>query len=658
MAREAPRIGVYICHCGLNIAGVVNSKEVAEYAQTLPNVVVGKDYIYMCSDPGQAMIQEDIKEHKLNRVVVASCSPQMHEPTFRKVVEEAGVNRYLFEMANLREQCSWAHATEPKKAKEKAKDLVRMAVAKVRLLEALEKRMVDVAPSGLVIGGGVSGIQAALDLANRGFSVSLVEKSPYLGGRVTQLDRVFLTNEEATEILNPMMKELVSHPNIKVFINSEIEKLEGYIGNFKATLKRKPRYVTARCTACGKCAEVCPVEVPDEFNLGLSRRKAIYMPHKDAVPKIFTIDEAACTRCGECLKVCEPNAIVLDGKPETFEIDAGTIVVATGFDPYTPVGEYRYGEHKDIITQLQLERIMSRNGPTGGRLIQPSTGKEPSNVAFILCVGSRNPDRPYCSRVCCTSALKNALLFREQFPKAEVSILYRDIRAFGKGQEEYYGEARREGINFFKFSIEAPPKVFENENKQLTLLVSDQILGMPVEIPADLLVLVEAMTPRHDVADLASKLTISRSPDGFFREAHPKLRPLDTMSDGIYLAGVAQGPKNITESLIQASGAAARAAIPLSKGKVEVEPIVAVVDEELCRGCGRCEEVCPYNAIKLEEIEPFAGAPMNVARVNEVICKGCGACAVTCPTGAVTMKHFTDRQIRAMIKAAIGGLTR
>nr|MDO8133309.1 4Fe-4S binding protein [Candidatus Njordarchaeum guaymaensis] len=267
----------------------------------------------------------------------------------------------------------------------------------------------------------------------------------------------------------------------------------------------------------------------------------------------------------------------------------------------------------------------------------------------------RNPDRPYCSRICCTTALKNALLIKEQLPKAEVSILYRDIRAFGKGQEECYGEARSKGINFFKFSADNPPKVFEDENEHLTLLVNDQILGMPVEIPTDLLVLSEAMTPRHDATDLASKLTISRSPDGFFREAHPKLRPLDTMSDGIYLAGVAQGPKNITESLIQASGAAARAAIPLSKGRVEVEPIIAVVDEELCRGCGRCEEVCPYNAVKLEEIEPFAGAPMSVARVNEVICKGCGACAVTCPTGAITMKHFTDRQIRAMIKAAIGG---
>jgi len=655
MAREEPRIGVYICHCGLNIAGVVNSKEVAEYAQTLPNVVVGKDYIYMCSDPGQAMIQQDIKEHRLNRIVVASCSPQMHEPTFRRVVEEAGVNRYLFEMANLREHCSWAHATEPKKATEKAKDLVRMAVAKVRLLEPLEKRMVDVGPFGLVIGGGISGIQASLDLANRGFSVSLIEKSPYLGGRVAQLNRVFLTDEEATEILNPMMEELINHPKIKVFTNSEIEKLEGYIGNFKATVKRKPRYVTAKCTACGKCAEACPVEVPDELNLGLSKRKAIYMPHKDAVPRIFTIDEASCTRCGECLKVCEPNAIVLDSKPETFEIEAGTIVIATGFDPYMPVGEYRYGEHKDVITQLQLERIMSRNGPTGGRLIRSSTGKEPSNVTFILCVGSRNLDRPYCSRVCCTSALKNALLIKKQHPKTEVSVLYRDIRAFGKGQEESYGEARKEGINFFKFSLEDPPKVLENKNKQLTLLVNDQILGMPVEIPTDLLVLVEAMTPRQDAADLGSILTVSRSPDGFFREAHPKLRPLDTMSDGIYLAGVAQGPKNITESLIQASGAAARAAIPLSKGKVEVEPIVAVVDEELCRGCGRCEEVCPYNAIKLEEIEPFASAPMNVARVNEVICKGCGACAVNCPTGAITMKHFTDQQIRAMIKAAIGG---
>ena len=653
---EKPRIGVYICNCGLNIAGVVDVKEVAEYAKTLPDVVVAKEYIYMCSDPGQAMIQEDIKEHKLNRIVVASCSPQMHEPTFRKVVEEAGVNPYLFEMANLREQCSWAHAYQPKEATEKAKDLVRMAVAKSRLLQPLHARKVDVEPKALVIGGGVSGIRAALDLADRGFFVYLIENTPYLGGRVAQLNRVILTNEEASELLNPLLEAATTHPSIKVFTNSEVENVDGYIGNFEVTIKRKPRYVTAKCTACGKCVDVCPVEVPDKFNLGLSKRKAIYMTHRGAVPNIYSIDEANCTRCGECVKVCETKAIVLDNQPETSKVKAGTIIVATGFDPYMPVGEYRFRESKDVITQLQLERLLNKNGPTEGLLIQPSTGKEPNEVVFILCVGSRNPDRPYCSRVCCTAALKNAILIKKQHPKMDMFVLYRDIRAFGKGQEESYGEARELGVNFFKFLAEDSPKVFEkNETKQLHVLLNDPILGMPIEIPADLIVLVEAMTARTDAAELGSKLGISRTPDGFFREAHPKLRPLDTMSDGIYLAGVAQGPKDITESLIQASGAAGRAAIPLSKGKVEVEPIVAVVNEELCKGCGRCEEACEYKAIKVEEAEPSERVHALVAKVTEAQCKGCGACAVTCPTGAISMEHFTDKQINAMVIAAIGG---
>jgi len=654
--EEKPRVGVYVCSCGLNIAGVVDVEKVVEHAKTLPDIVVARNYVYTCSEPGQAMIREDIKKYQLNRVVVASCSPQMHEPTFRRVVEQEGLNPYLFEMANLREQCSWAHFNQPEEATEKAKDLVRMAVAKARLLHALEKREVEVEAKALVIGGGMTGIQAALDLADRGFHVYLVEKTPYLGGRVAQLNRVILTNEEALELLKPMLKAVIEHLDIEVFANSEIENVGGYIGNFEVTLNRKPRYVTAKCTACGKCADVCPVEVPDEFNLGLTKRKAIYMPYREAMPNIFSIDETNCTRCGECLKVCEANAIVLNNQPRNTKFQVGTIIIATGFDPYTPVNEYGFGEHENVITQLQLERLLSKNGPTDGRLIQPSAGTVPKSVVFILCVGSRSPSRPYCSRVCCTAALKNAMLIRRQYPETEVFILYRDIRAFGKGREEYHREARELGANFFKFSAEDPPRVYgKTGNKQLQILVDDRILGMPVEIPADLVVLAEAMTPRVDATELGSKLGVSRTPDGFFREAHPKLRPLDTMSDGIYLAGVAQGPKDITESLVQASGAAARAAIPLSKGKVEVEPIIAVVNEEFCRGCGRCEEVCPYNAIKLEQIEPFAGAPMNIARANEVVCKGCGACAVNCPTGAITMNHFTNKQINAMVTAAIGG---
>ena len=644
---EKPRVGVYVCSCGLNIGGVVDVEEVAKHAKTLPGVVVARNYVYTCSEPGQAMIREDIKNFKLNRVVVASCSPQMHEPTFRRVVEEEGLNPYLLEMANLREQCSWVHFNQPKKATEKAKDLVGMAVAKARLLHALDERVVEVKPKALVIGGGVTGIQSALDLANRGFHVYLVEKTPYLGGRAAQLNRVILTNEEALELLDPMLKALTEHPHIEVFTNSEIENVLGYIGNFEVTLNRKPRYVNAQCTACGKCSEVCPVEVPDEFNLGLAKRKAIYMPYKEAVPNIFSIDEANCTRCGECLKVCEAEAIVLDNKRKNAKFEVGTIVVATGFDPYMPVNEYGFGEHENVITQLQLERLLSKNGPTKGRLVVPSTDKVPKSVVFILCVGSRNPNRPYCSRICCAAALKNAMLIKKQLPETQIFVLYRDIRAFGKGQEVYYGEARELGINFFKFSAEDPPQIREkNENGQLQIFVNDPILGMSVEIPSDLTVLVEAMTPRQDTAKLGSTLGISRSPDGFFREAHPKLRPLDTSTDGIYLAGVAQGPKDITESLIQASGAASRAVIPLSKGKIEVEPIVAVIDEKVCSGCGTCVALCPYSAIKKDE--------RGIARVTEAMCKGCGTCAASCPERAIEIYHFTSEQIGAQALAALG----
>jgi heterodisulfide reductase subunit A len=644
--EEKPRIGCYICHCGLNIAGIVDVEKVSEATGKLPDVVISKHYVYMCSEPGQEMIKKDIKEHNLNRVIVASCSPQMHEPTFRSVVENGGINRYLFEMANLREQCAWAHSRDPIKATEKAKDILRMAVAKARLLQPLERREVQVKPQTLVVGGGITGIQAALELADRGFGVYLVEKSPYLGGRVSQLNRVILTNQRAAEILNPMLKALTSNPNVEVFTNTEIEKIGGYIGNFEIRVKRKPRFVAENCNLCKKCIDTCPVEVLDEFNFGLNNRKAIYIPYENAFPSIPTIDEANCTRCGKCVKVCEEKAISLDSKPEMEEFSVGTIIIATGYDPYLPINEYGFEEYKDVITQFQLERMLSSNGPTSGRLIQPSTEKVPKNVTFILCVGSRNQERPYCSRVCCSVALKNAMLIREEYPETQVSIIYRDIRSFSKGQEELYGKARMAGINFFRYLPEAPPKISKSE-ELIQVRVSDPTLGMIIEIPTDILVLVEAMTPRKDAAELGSKMGVTRTPDGFFREAHPKLKPLDTNSDGIYLAGAAQFPKDITECMVQASGAAARAAIPMSKGKVEVEPIVASVNEDLCIECGTCENICPYGAIKKGE--------EGKAKVTEILCKGCGACAASCPARAITIFHFTDEQILAQSLAAIGG---
>ena len=645
--EEEPRIGVYVCHCGLNIAGVVDVAKVVDAVKDLPNVVIARHYVYMCSDPGQNLIKEDIEKYKLNRVVVASCSPQMHEPTYRRLVESAGVNKYLFEMANLREQCSWVHAPWPERATEKAIDLVKMAIAKARRLKPLETRKVKVERAALIVGGGVSGVKAALDLAERGFKVYLVERKPYLGGRAVQINKVAITHQDALEIVSPMLEEVMKNPNITVLTNSEVEEFSGYIGNFEITVRKKPRFVNEKCTACGKCVEVCPVEVPDEFNLGLSNRKAIYIPYDQAYPRLYTIDPEACTKCGKCVEVCPENAINLDESEETVKFTVGTVILATGFDPYTPK-EYGYGTYKDVITQLQLERLLSPNGPTKGQLLRPSNGQKPRSVAFILCTGSRIPERPYCSRICCTVALKNATLIKKAYPDVDVFILYRDIRAFGKGHEEYYTEARRLGIMFFKYSIEEPPTV-EQSGESLRVKVKDQITGLPVELPADLVVLVEAITPSEGARDLGIKFGVSTTADGFFREAHPKLRPLDTLVEGVYIAGVAQGPKDITESIIQASGAASRASIPMAQGEVEIEPIYAVVDTFRCKGCGRCEEICEFGAVK---VEPDEHGVLH-AKVNEALCKGCGACSVRCPTGAIKVQHFRNDQILAMVTAAM-----
>jgi len=664
LEKEEPRIGVYICHCGTNIAGVVDVKDLAKYAATLPNVALAKNYLYMCSAPAQAMIKEDIKTHKLNRVIVASCSPRMHELTFRKVCEEGGVNPYLFEMTNIREQCSWVHTDQPEKATKKAKNLIHMSVAKARLLEPLQKREFGVVERALVLGAGIAGMRAALDLAQRGFEVYLVEKSPSIGGHVAQLHLLYPTGEEALEVLKLLMNEVVLNPKIKLFTNSEMSSVDGFIGNFKAKIKVNPRHVTEKCDVCGKCEEACPIEVPDEFNYGLDKRKAIYLVFRDAVPKRYIIDDKNCNKCGECAKICPKNAINFEEESQQVEADIGTIIVATGHDIYEPLeGEYGYRICDNVITQPQLERFLDKNGPTNGQII--FNGSTPKNVVFISCVGARQEPgiyKPlkedqklnrYCSRVCCTETLKNAIEMKERHPDTQVFYLYRDMRSFGRGHEEYYIKAGELRVFFIKYKGEEPP-IVSNNSKGTIVTVHDVLSGETLAIPADLVVLNVSIIPREDSCDVQTILKIPRGVDGFFQEAHAKLRPLDTPLDGIYLAGTTQGPKDITDSSAMGSAAAAKAVIPLARGKVEVEPTVAVVNEDLCKGCGRCEEVCEYDAIKLEEVQPFVKVPALVARVGPQ-CKGCGSCAVACPTGAITMKHFTSRQIRAIITAAVGG---
>ena len=647
--REEVRIGVYVCHCGLNIAGVVDVKAVAEYAKTLPGVVVARDYPYMCSDPGQKMIQDDIKKYRLNRVVVASCSPAMHEPTFRRCVEEAGLNRYLMEMVNIREHCSWCHPHEPEEATEKAKDLVRMAVARARLLEPLEVRRASVEPSVLIIGGGIAGITAALEVAKRGFTAYLVEKEPFLGGLVARLNDLMVTWQDGRELLASFLEELdkaVREGKVHLYLPAEVVSVEGYIGNFTARIKRYPRYVDpAKCDACGKCADVCPVEVPDEHAAGLRNRKAIYMPYEGAYPRAYAVDEDACTKCGKCVEACPKGAIDLSAEPEELEVPVGTIIVATGSEPYTPAeGEFGFKEHPDVITSLQLEQLLRPDGPTKGELVRPSDGRRPKRVAFVFCVGVRTPERPYCARICCGVAIKQALRIRERWPDVEVALIYRDIRAFGRGYEEMYSALREAGVALFKYRPEDPPKV-AREDKGLVLTFTDPTLGAQVRVPADLVVLVTGLVPRADAHEVAGLLRLTIGPDGFFKEAHPKLRPLDSLVDGVFMAGCCQGPKDIPESITQARGAAARACAPLARGFVEVEPITAEVDPDKCSGCGTCILICPFGAISKDE--------RGIAVVNEVMCKGCGTCAAACPERAIRLKHFTDEQIRAQALAAI-----
>lgn len=646
---EEPRIGVYICHCGLNIAGVINVKEVAEFAKKLPNVVVARDYVFMCSAPGQDLIKEDIKKYKLNRVVVAACSPSMHEPTFRGVLREAGLNPYLLEMANIREHSSWVHPEEPEAATEKAKDLVKMAVAKVRLLEPLEDIKVAVEPSALIIGGGVSGLRAALDLAERGVQVYLVERSPTLGGWAGLLGRLAHTERKGWEVVKNLVEAVARNPRINIYTCSEVVKLDGSIGNFEATIKRRPRYVDMRCTKCGRCEEICPVEVPNEYEAGLTSRKAIYLPAKWAYPSIYAIDEDACTRCGKCVEVCEPKAINLDEKPEEFKVKVGALILAAGFKPYEPEkGEFGYELSKRVITLLQLERLLDEAGPTGGRLVVD--GVEPKSIAFILCVGSLSTTpraAPYCSRVCCSASLHSALKIKELDPEIDIYVIHKDIRTYGRLDERLYERASESFVKFVRFE-EAPEVRVKDEG--LEVEVYDTIMQERLLIPVDLVVLAVGMTPAEGLDELVRVVKVGCGPEGFVREAHAKLRPVEAPADGIFLAGTVSGPKNVAESIASGDAAAAKAAALAMKAEVVVEPIVARVDEDLCSGCGVCEAMCPYGAVTIQVKEE-----KRVSVIDEALCKGCGTCGAACPSGAIQQSSYKDDQIRAQIIALFEG---
>lgn len=646
---EEPRVGVYICHCGLNIAGTVNTGAVASYAKTLPNVVVSKDYVFMCSSPGQEIIKEDIKKNGLNRVVVAACSPAMHEATFRGVLKDGGLNPYLLEIANIRENCSWVHPGEKEAATRKAMDQVGMAVAKARLLEPLDDLVVKVRPSVLVVGGGVAGMAAALDSASRGLGVYLVEKAPTLGGRAARTGWLAHTEERGIEMVRHMVALIESNPLITVFTSSELQRLDGSVGDFKASIRIGPRRVNDKCILCDECAAVCPVEVPNEFEYGLNNRKAIYLPFAEAAPSIYTIDPLACTECGKCADACRYGAVNLSEGSKALDMEAGAVILATGYEPYLPPrGEYGYGLNRNIVTLFSLERLLDDSGPTRGKLL--IQGRVPKSMAFIMCVGSLGTTknaREYCSRMCCTTTLRNVLKIKERNPDVDIYVLYRNITTYGRGDEKLYESAGQRLVKFVRF--EDAPEVITGEDG-LMVRVFEDVIQDEILIPVDSVVLSVGMVPRSDMAALRSVTKVGCGPDEFLREAHLKLRPVEAPTDGIYLAGAVTGPRSIIESVMSGSAAAAKAAGLLVKGHVDIEPVIASVDEQACSGCSICVAMCPFGAISLKR-----DANERVAHVESALCKGCGVCIAACPSGALKEPSYTDPQMKAQVVACLVG---
>lgn len=647
------RIGVFVCHCGSNIGGTVDVPDVARAARAYPDVAFSTDTMYACSEPGQAAIVDAIREHALDGVVVASCTPRMHEPTFRRTVERAGLNRYMFEMANIREHVSWI-GKDREANSNKAAELIRMAVEKLRLNAPLYPKSFEVTKRVLVVGGGVAGIQAALDCADGGIEVVLVERESSIGGKMAKLDKTFPTVDCSSCILGPKMVDVAQHPNIRLYAHAEVEKISGYVGNFTVDVRRRATYVDWElCTGCGLCMEKCPGRTsPDAFNEHMGVTTAINIPFPQAIPKKAAIDPSSCRqfvkgKCGVCAKVCPTGAIRYDMEDEVSTEEVGAVIAATGYDlfDHTRYTEYGGGRYPDVITSLQYERLLSASGPTGGHIRRPSDGREPKTVVFIQCVGSRDPsvDRPYCSGFCCMYTAKQAVLTRDHLPDSRSYVFYMDIRAPGKMYEEFTRRAMEEyGVQYVRGRV----SMIAPQGDRYLVRGADTLLGEQVEVAADLVVLAVGAESSRGAPQLAEKLRISYDSYGFFMESHCKLRPVETNTAGVYLAGACQGPKDIPASVGQGSAAAAKVLGLFSRGRLESDPQISQVDARRCVGCGKCILTCPYGAIEWMELRGE-----TKVRVIETVCQGCGICTATCPQGAIQLQHFTDNQILAEVNA-------
>jgi heterodisulfide reductase subunit A2 len=655
VVEEGIRIGVFVCDCGLNIAGSVDTEEVRKYAEKLPGVVASIRNRYTCSDPGQNEVKKAIVENKINRVVVASCTPRLHESTFRKCISEAGLNPYLLEMASLREHCSWVHLHDREAATKKAKDIVKISTSRAALLQPQNELEIPITDAALVIGGGVAGIQAALDLADAGHKVYLVEEQPSIGGIMAALDKTFPTMDCSICVLGPKMMDVGRHPRINLMSYSNVEQVSGYVGNFNVRIRKKARFVDEKlCSACGKCAEVCPVTMPDEFQQGFSTRKAIHIPFPQAVPSSYLIDMKSCMgnnpiACVKCVENCDKHCIDLNMKDEVVEIKVGTIIVATGTGIYDPskLTEYGWSKYENVITTMEFERLICGGGPTEGHLVRPSDKTTPKRIGFIQCVGSRTDNRgnPYCSNVCCMNTVKDSLLILEHHPDTEIYVFYMDMRAFGKGFEDLLRRSKENGVHYVRG---LPGEIVEDPaTKNIKVRVENTTISRLEEYPLDMVVLSVGLEAKPELKKLANILNVSQTSDGFLMEAHAKLRPVDAPTPGIFFAGAVESPKDIKDSVTQAGAAAARSSILLNAGTIKGEAIKAQVISDKCTSCGACAKVCPYGAIKVD-IKAKTGA-----QITSAACAGCGTCAAECRFGAITMQHFNNDQIMAQIDAIL-----